>query len=135
MLASAKLVSSVDGSVRCTHFPSVAYPTESDETTDPMGGRRKTVGIPIDGLIYEVGPDVHLAADIFTPSRCTSAIARRLSTSPCSEERCTGRESLGRGKRSNIYELARRCMMSCRVSASTTYPGLPSMRARANTGQ
>ena len=61
-----KFVSSVDGSgVRCAHFPSVAYPTESDETTDPMGGRRKTVGIPIDGLIYEVGPDVHLAADVF----------------------------------------------------------------------
>ena len=61
-----KLVSSVDGSeIRCAHFPSVAYPTESDETTDPMGGRRKTVGIPIDGLIYEGGPDVHLAADIF----------------------------------------------------------------------
>lgn len=53
------------GEVRCAHFPSVAYPTESDEPTDPMGGRRKTVGIPIDGLIYEVGPDVHLAADIF----------------------------------------------------------------------
>src|SRR6266550_365248 len=61
-----KFVSSVDGSeVRCAHFPSVTYPTESDETTDPMGGRRKTVGIPIDGLIYEVGPDIHLAADIF----------------------------------------------------------------------
>jgi plasmid segregation protein ParM len=61
-----KFVLSVDGSeVRCAHFPSVAYPTESDETTDPMGGRRKTVGIPIDGLIYEVGPDVHLAADVF----------------------------------------------------------------------
>ncbi len=57
-----KFVSSVDGGeVRCAHFPSVACPTENDETTDPMGGRRKTVGIPIDGLIYEVGPDVHLA--------------------------------------------------------------------------
>ena len=32
----------MDGSeVRCAHFPSVAYPTESDETTDPMGGRRR----------------------------------------------------------------------------------------------
>jgi plasmid segregation protein ParM len=61
-----KFVSGMDrGDVRCAHFPSVAYPTESDETADPMGGRRKTVGIPIDGLIYEVGPDVHLAADIF----------------------------------------------------------------------
>jgi hypothetical protein len=25
----------------------------------------KTIGIPIDGLIYEVGLDVHLAADVF----------------------------------------------------------------------
>jgi plasmid segregation protein ParM len=61
-----KFVSGVDGSeVRCAHFPSIAYPTESDETTGPMGGRRKTVGISIDGLIYEAGPDVHLAADVF----------------------------------------------------------------------
>src|SRR5438128_11156961 len=61
-----KFVSSVDGSeVRCAHFPSVAYATETDESVDPMGGRRKTVGIPIDGLIYEVGPDVHLAAEVF----------------------------------------------------------------------
>ena len=42
-----KFVSGMDGSeVRCAHFPSVAYPTESDETTDPMGGRRKTVPAP-----------------------------------------------------------------------------------------
>src|SRR2546430_11997601 len=62
-----KFVVAVDrGEVRCAHFPSVAYPTESDESIDPMGSRRKTVGIPIDGLIYEVGPDVHLAADVFT---------------------------------------------------------------------
>ena len=85
-----KFVSSVDGSeVRCTHFPSVAYPTESDETTDPMGGRRKTVGIPIDGLIYEVGPTSIWRLTSSTPSRCTSAIARRPNTSPCSEEHCT----------------------------------------------
>jgi hypothetical protein len=38
-----KFVSSVDGSeVSRAHFPSVAYPTKSDETTDLMGGRRKT---------------------------------------------------------------------------------------------
>ena len=53
-----KFVVAVDGGeVRCAHFTSVAYPTESDESADPMGGRRKTVGIPIDGLIYEVGLD------------------------------------------------------------------------------
>lgn len=61
-----KFVSGLDGrEVRCAHFPSVACPTESDDSIDPMGGRRRTVGIPIDGLIYEVGPDVHLAADVF----------------------------------------------------------------------
>lgn len=61
-----KFVTGVEGrEVRCTHFPSVAYPTDSEDATDPMGGRRKTVGIPIADLIYEVGPDVHLAADIF----------------------------------------------------------------------
>ena len=50
-----KFVSSVDGSeVRCGHFPSVAYPTENDETMDPMGGRRKTVGIPIDATAHAV---------------------------------------------------------------------------------
>jgi hypothetical protein len=46
-LRPLKFVSSVDGSeVRCAHFPSVACPTENDETTDPMGGRRKTVPAP-----------------------------------------------------------------------------------------
>src|SRR6266496_4961484 len=80
-----KFVSSVYGSeVRCAHFPSVAYPTESDETTDPMGGRRKTVGIPIDGLIYEVGPDVHLAADVFNAKQMRS------------EERRVGKECRSR---------------------------------------
>jgi hypothetical protein len=50
-----KFVSSVDGGeVRCMHFPSVAYPT-GDETTD-HGRPAQDVGIPIDGLIYEVGP-------------------------------------------------------------------------------
>src|SRR5207247_9188236 len=37
-----------------------------DELMDPCGGRGMPVGIPIDGLSYEVGPDVHLAADVFT---------------------------------------------------------------------
>ena len=76
-----KFVSRVDrGEVRCTHFPSVAYPTASDETTDPMGGRRKTVGIPIDGLIYEVGPDVHLAADIFNAKQMHERWGWRIAT-------------------------------------------------------
>jgi len=62
------------GEVRCAHFPAVAYPTESDETSDPMGGRRKTVGIAIDGLIYEVGPDVHLAYQRRPPGSAGEAV-------------------------------------------------------------
>ena len=48
-LGHTKFVSSGDGSeIRCAHFPSVAYPTESDETTDPYGSKtRPTVRIPI----------------------------------------------------------------------------------------
>lgn len=54
--------------IECDHFASVAYPSIRDTSTDAIGGRRRTVAIPIDGLFYEVGPDVHLAADAFRPS-------------------------------------------------------------------
>jgi Actin like proteins N terminal domain len=90
-----KFVSGMDGSeVRCAHFPSVAYPTESDETTDPMGGRRKTAGIPIDGLIYEVGPDVHLAADIFN--------AKQMPSSGLAPLACCQLQASGTGPRSRL---------------------------------
>ncbi len=59
------VVGEEDGDIKCMHFPSEAYPSETDQRSDGISGKRKTVGIPIDGLIYEVGPDVHLAADIF----------------------------------------------------------------------
>ncbi|MCD9026833.1 PRTRC system protein D [Luteimonas sp. BDR2-5] len=61
---NTKFISSASGTdVRCASFPSLAYPS----ARAPTGGgeRRKTVAVPIDGLYYEVGPDVRLAADTF----------------------------------------------------------------------
>jgi plasmid segregation protein ParM len=49
--------------VRCASFPSVAYPTARNISETPFAERRKTVAIPIGDLFYEVGPEVHLAAD------------------------------------------------------------------------
>jgi plasmid segregation protein ParM len=61
-----KFVVSDDGDdIQCMHFPSEAYPAEQDGAGDGLASKRKTVGIPIDGLFYEVGPDAHLAADVF----------------------------------------------------------------------
>jgi len=54
-----------DGDMRCAYFPSVAYPSARDLTGTPAAERRKTVAVPIDGLFYEVGPEVNLAADTF----------------------------------------------------------------------
>jgi plasmid segregation protein ParM len=51
--------------IRCASFPSVAYPSARDLSTVPAAERRKTVAVPIDGLFYEVGPDVSLAAESF----------------------------------------------------------------------
>lgn len=54
-----------NGELRCEMFPSQAHPSESVLDPEAWGSRRKTVGIPTGGLVYEVGPDVHLAADVF----------------------------------------------------------------------
>ncbi|MES2356563.1 MAG: PRTRC system protein D [Pseudomonadota bacterium] len=63
---NTKYVVGIDGEqIKCTHFRSTAYHSDKSDIGDALGGKRKTVGIPIDGLIYEVGPEVHLAADIF----------------------------------------------------------------------
>lgn len=63
---NTKLVISAEGAnVRCTHFSSIAPVTAEVGVTDALGTRRKTVAIPIGGLLYEVGPEVHLAADVF----------------------------------------------------------------------
>ncbi|WP_269106544.1 PRTRC system protein D [Massilia sp. TS11] len=63
---NTKFVTGVDGGeIRCASFPSEAHPTDAPLDTDNLGGRRKTVGVPVGNLVYEVGPDVHLAADVF----------------------------------------------------------------------
>ena len=54
-----------DNDIRCASFPSVAYPSARDLSAVPTNERRKTVAVPIDGLFYEVGPEVNLAADTF----------------------------------------------------------------------
>lgn len=63
---NTKYISSVvGGEIRCANFPSIAYPCMRDPASQPGFERRKTVSIPINGLFYEVGPDVALAADAF----------------------------------------------------------------------
>jgi plasmid segregation protein ParM len=55
---------SVPGRVECNHFASLAFFSHTDQSND-IGGRRRTVSVPVEGLYYEVGPDVELAADRF----------------------------------------------------------------------
>jgi len=55
-----------NGEPQCAMFPSQAQPAETAYEHEGWGTSRKTVSIPVDGLSYEVGPDVHLAADVFT---------------------------------------------------------------------
>jgi len=47
-------------SIRCDQFPSVAAISEHTAKRDAIGGTRKTVALAINGITYEVGPDVHL---------------------------------------------------------------------------
>ena len=56
---------SAQGQVDCAHFASLAYFGQDEIPVDSMGGRRRTVQVPVDGLLYEVGPDVEFAADRF----------------------------------------------------------------------
>lgn len=52
----------------CAHFPSRTYPSLTDNTRDALAGRRKTVAIPLNGVFYEVGPDIALAGNPFRGS-------------------------------------------------------------------
>lgn len=54
-----------NGDLKCEMFPAEAHPAEVVHELDGWGTRRKTVGIPVGKLIYEVGPDARLAADVF----------------------------------------------------------------------
>lgn len=68
---NTKFVTGVSGrgvkasEIRCASFPSRAYPSPRDPSKALGSEGRKTFAIPIDGLFYEVGPDVMLAADDF----------------------------------------------------------------------
>jgi len=53
------------GKVECAHFPSQAFYTLNEKGIDAIGGKRKTVCVPVEGVFYEVGPEVELAADRF----------------------------------------------------------------------
>lgn len=53
------------GEWRCSAFPARAIARETVPPADSLGPRRRTAFIPVDGLFYEVGPDVHLASDVF----------------------------------------------------------------------
>ncbi|MDE2299668.1 MAG: PRTRC system protein D [Burkholderiales bacterium] len=64
-----KVVTGIAGNkfsdIRCASFPSRAYPSPRDPSKSLGADGRKTFAIPINGLFYEVGPDVMLAADAF----------------------------------------------------------------------
>lgn len=53
------------GRVECAHFPSLAFYSPLRPKGDSLGGRRRTVCVPVGSMFYEVGPDVELAADRF----------------------------------------------------------------------
>lgn len=62
---NTKFISHMSGTdMRCASFPSLAHPS-AREPSASGSERRKTAAIPINGLFYEVGPDVRLAADTF----------------------------------------------------------------------
>lgn len=62
-----KFIRGIDerGKPICAEFPSRAYASPFDPEGGLGSDTRKTFAIPIDGLFYEVGPDVMLAADGF----------------------------------------------------------------------
>lgn len=64
---NTKYVTAVDaGIVKCAHFPSATtLASEEFDSVDPLGLKRKTVAVAVDGLKYEVGPDIHLATNLF----------------------------------------------------------------------
>jgi plasmid segregation protein ParM len=62
---NTKYVTQAEGaSVRCAHFASAA-PATAGVPGGAFGERRRTLGISIGDLTYEVGPDAHLAAEVY----------------------------------------------------------------------
>lgn len=67
---NTKYVTAVGGDhLRCASFPSIAYASFRDRKLEPGAQRRQTAAVPIDGMFYEVGPEVELAADNFRPTQ------------------------------------------------------------------
>ena len=63
---NTKYVTGVEGNaLRCAHFASSAPVCASHEAREALGGKRRTLGIGIGDFTYEVGPDAHLAADVY----------------------------------------------------------------------
>jgi len=63
---NTKYVTGVEGNaLRCAHFASSAPVCASHEAREALGGKRRTVGIGIGDFTYEVGPDAHLAAEVY----------------------------------------------------------------------
>jgi len=50
--------------MRCAHFASAAPATAGAPGAAP-GDKRRTLGIAIGDLTYEMGPDAHLAAELY----------------------------------------------------------------------
>jgi plasmid segregation protein ParM len=59
------VTASANGQIDCAHFPSLAYLAHDEEPAESMGGKRRTIQVSVDGVLYEVGPDVEFAADRF----------------------------------------------------------------------
>jgi plasmid segregation protein ParM len=59
------VTASAGGRVDCSHFPSLTFFGTADDTGAGIGNKRKTVTVPVGGLMYVVGPEVELAADRF----------------------------------------------------------------------
>ena len=56
------VTASADGKVETAHFRSLAFFSGSARAGEAFGGKRRTVSIPVDGVFYEVGPEIELAA-------------------------------------------------------------------------
>jgi plasmid segregation protein ParM len=59
------VTASESGKVECSHFPSLTFFGTTDDAGEGMGSKRRTVTVPVGGLMYVVGPEVELAADRF----------------------------------------------------------------------
>jgi plasmid segregation protein ParM len=51
------------GKIECSSFPSLSFFGMSENAGEGLGGKRRTVTVPVNGLQFVVGPEVELAAD------------------------------------------------------------------------